>query len=179
MLSMCLVLLQNPEDSLRFEEFYNKFYSTVFFIAKTHLITNEAAEDCAQEIMINFAKDFHNIKQDFDDISFRGYVKVVAKGISVDMYRKEKKHLENLVDADVAEYSDVAVEELDVFDEVLLKDALNAMPEAYRFVFYLKYCYEFTGAEIAAKMGISQESVRYKCMRGMKFVREYIKEAEK
>ncbi|MBQ8767785.1 MAG: sigma-70 family RNA polymerase sigma factor [Clostridia bacterium] len=135
MLSICLGLLENPEDNLRFEEFYNKFYSTVFFIAKEHLRTNEAAEDCAQEIMIKFAKDFHNIKQDFDDINIRGYVNVVANGISVDMYRKEKKHLENLVDADVTEYRNLALEELDVFDEVLLKDAINAMPEAYRFVF--------------------------------------------
>ena len=135
MLSICLGLLENPEDNLRFEEFYNKFYSTVFFIAKEHLRTNEAAEDCAQEIMIKFAKDFHNIKQDFDDINIRGYVNVVASGISVDMYRKEKKHLENLVDADVTEYRNLALEELDVFDEVLLKDAINAMPEAYRFVF--------------------------------------------
>ena len=67
MLSICLALLQNPEDKLRFEEFYNKFYHVIYFIAKDHLRTKEAAEDCAQEIMIKFAKDFHNIQQDFYD----------------------------------------------------------------------------------------------------------------
>ena len=50
MLSICFALLQNPEDKLRFEEFYNKFYNTVYFIAKEHLRTHEAAQDCAQEI---------------------------------------------------------------------------------------------------------------------------------
>ena len=54
MLSICLALLQNPKDKQRFEEFYNKFYNIVYFIAKDHLKTKEAAEDCAQEIMIRF-----------------------------------------------------------------------------------------------------------------------------
>lgn len=178
MLSICLALLQNPEDKLRFEEFYNKFYNTVYFIAKDHLKTKEAAEDCAQEIMIRFAKDFHNIKQDFDDKSFRNYVRVVAKGISIDMYRKEKKHIENVVDADLTEFRNLSADEFEVCDTMLLKQAVDAMPESYRYVFYLKYFHEFSGAEISAKTGISETSVRQKCMLGMKFVRNYIKEAE-
>lgn len=175
MLSICLALLQNPEDKPRFEEFYNKFYNTVYFIAKDHLKTKEAAEDCAQEIMIHFAKDFHNIKQDFDDKIFWNYVRIVAKSISIDMYRKEKKHLEHIVDADLSELYSLSVDEFKVYDTMLLKDAINAMPESYRYVFYLKYFYEFSGAEISSKTGISETSVRQKCMLGMRFVRNYIK----
>ncbi len=176
MLLICLALLQNPEDNLRFEEFYNKFYDTVYFIAKDHLRTKEAAEDCAQEIMIRFAKDFHNIKQSFDDIGFRRYVRVVAKGISVDMYRKEKKHIENVMEEDIAEYKNISVEDFEFCDMMTLQQAIDTMPESYRYVFYLKYFYEFTGAEISAKTGISEASVRQKCMLGMRFVRDYIKE---
>lgn len=44
--------------------------------------------------------------------------------------------------------------------------------------FYLKYYYEFTGAEIAAKTGLTQSNVRQKCMLGMRFIRKYIKETE-
>ena len=156
MLSICLALLQNPEDKLRFEEFYNKFYNTVYFIAK----------------------DFHNIKQDFDEKSFRNYVRVVAKGISIDMYRKEKKHIENVVDADLTEFRNLSADDFEVCDTMLLKQAVDAMPESYKYVFCLKYYYEFSGAEISAKTGISETSVRQKCMLGMKFVRNYIKEAE-
>ena len=178
MLSICLAILQNPEDKLRFEEFYNKFYHVIYFIAKDHLRTKEAAEDCAQEIMIKFAKDFHNIKQDFNDIRFRGYVRVVAKGMAVDMYRKEKKNLEHIVDGDLSEMNNISVDEFDVCNMMLLKQAIDAMPEGYRYVFYLKYFYGFTGAEISAKTGISETNVRQKCSQGMKFVRNYIKEAE-
>ena len=178
MLSICLALLQNPDDKLRFEEFYNKFYHVIYFIAKDHLQTKEAAEDCAQEIMIKFAKDFHNINQDFNDIRFRGYVRVVAKSMAVDMYRKEKKHLEHIVEGDLSEKNNISVNAFDVCDTMLLKQAVDEMPEAYKYVFYLKYFYGFTGKEISAKTGISETNVRQKCSQGMKFVRNYIKEAE-
>ncbi len=179
MLSICLTLLENPEDKLRFEEFYNRFYDTVYYIAKDHLRTRESAEDCAQEIMIRFAKDFHNIKQSFDDKSFKAYVRVVAKGISIDMYRKERKHIEHVVDADISEFIDLSVEEFDLCDEMLLKQAIDAMPESYKYIFYLKYSYGYSGAEIAAKLGMKETTVRQKCFLGMKFMRKYIEEAEK
>jgi RNA polymerase sigma-70 factor (ECF subfamily) len=178
MLSICLALLQNPEDKLRFEEFYNKFYNTVYFIAKDHLKTKEAAEDCAQEIMIRFAKDFHNIKQEFDDKSFKNYVRVVAKGISIDMYRKEKKHIEHVVDADLTEFRNLSVDEFEVCDTMLLKQAVDAMPESYKYVFCLKYLYELTGEEIAEKTGLTKTNVRQKCLHGMNFIKNFLKEAE-
>ncbi len=178
MLSICLALLQNPNDKLRFEEFYNKFYNTVYFIAKNHLQTKEAAEDCAQEIMIHFAKDFHNIKQSFDDKSFKNYVRVVSKCIAIDIYRKEKKHLEHVVDADLTDFHSLSVDAFDVCDTMLLKQAVDAMPESYKYVFYLKYFYEYSGAEISKKTGISETSVRQKCMLGKNFVKNFVKEAE-
>jgi RNA polymerase sigma-70 factor (ECF subfamily) len=179
MLSICLALLQNQEDTPRFEEFYNKFYDLIYLIAKDHLKTKEAAEDCAQEIMIRFAKDFHNITQDFDDKKFKNYVRVISKCMAIDMYRKEKKHTENVVDAGLSEFYNIYVEKFEVCDKLLLKQAVDAMPESYRYVFYLKYYFELTGEEIAKKTGISHTYVRQKCLQGMNFVRKYVEEAEK
>ena len=94
------------------------------------------------------------------------------------MYRKEKKNLEHIVDGDLSEMNNISVDEFDVCNMMLLKQAIDAMPEGYRYVFYLKYFYGFTGTEISAKTGISEANVRQKCSQGMKFVRNYIKEAE-
>ncbi len=179
MLFMYFALLQNQEDTPRFEEFYNKFYNLIYLIAKDHLKTREAAEDCAQEIMIKFAKDFHNINQDFDDKHFKNYVRVISKCVAIDMYRKEKKHIEHIVDADLSEFYNISVDEFDVCNELLVKQAVDAMPESYRYVFYLKYYFELTGEEIAKKTGISHTYVRQKCLQGMNFVRKYVEEAEK
>ena len=178
MLSICLAMLQNPEDKSRFEEFYNKFYNTAFYIARQHLRTNEAAEDCAQEIMVHFAKNFHNITQDFDDNKFKHYVKLVSKCMAIDMYRRQRKHIDNVIDTDISDLYDLGEEEFEQCDLIVLKEALNAMPEKNRQVFYLKYIYDYSGEEIAKILNTSHGMVRKRCMQGMKFVREYIKEEE-
>lgn len=175
MLSICLALLENPEDKLRFEEFYNTFYDTVYFIAKYHLITKEAAEGCAQEIMIHFAKDFHNTKQDFDDNRYRHYVKIVSKCMAIDMYRKEKKHTNNVIDVDISELFSLGEEEFEQCDIINLKEAFHAMPDKNKQIFYLKYICGLSGAEIAKKLNLSQSVVRKSCMLEMKFIRENIK----
>ena len=176
MLSICLAMLQNPEDVPRFEEFYNTFYNTIYYVAKEHLKTKEAAEDCAQEVMMRFAKDFHNITQEFDDKKFKNYVIVVSKCMAIDMYRKEKKHIVNVVDADLSELFYVGEEEFEFCDLILLKEAINAMPEKNRQVFYLKYVCGYSGEEISKAINMSEPMVRKRCMLGMQFVREYIKE---
>ena len=119
-----------------------------------------------------------NLQQDFDDKSFRNYVRVVAKGISIDVYRKEKKHIENVIDADLTDFRNLSVDEFEVCDLMLLKQAIDAMPESYKSTFYLKYLNELSGAEIAKSLNISEPLVRRRCMLGMQFVRNFVKEAE-
>ncbi len=86
MLFMYFALLQNPEDELLFETFYNKFYNIIFYIAKDHLKTKESAEDCAHEVLMYFAKQFHNITHDFDDKKLCNFIRVVTKCMAVDIY---------------------------------------------------------------------------------------------
>ena len=53
------------------------------------------------------------------------------------------------------------------------------MPEIYRDVFYLKYVWQYSGEEISKILNLSQPVVRKRCMRGMQFVKNYIKDDEK
>lgn len=171
---MYFALLQNPEDKFLFEEFYNKFYNTVYFIAKDHLHTKEYAEDCAQEVFMIFAKEFHNISRDFDDNKLRNYIRVVSKCKAIDMYRHERKHINNVVDTDISDFYNVSIEEFDIFDEIQIKDAFDKMPEEYKYICYLKYVYNMSGAEISKKLNISQPLVRKRCMLGKLFIKNYL-----
>lgn len=181
MLSICLSMLENPNDKPRFEEFYKKFYKVAYYVAMQHFHHHETAEDCAQEIMMKFARDFHNIKQDFNDIHFVNYVRLVSKCITIDIYRKEKKHIDNVADADLSEFFDLSTDscELEVCDKMFLKSAVNAIPESYRYVFCLKYIYGLSGEEIARVTGISHTYVRQKCMIAMRYAKKFKEEAEK
>ena len=175
MLFMYFALLQNPEDEFLFETFYNKFYNIVYYVAKDHLHTKEDAEDCAHEVFLIFAKDFHNITHDFDDKKLCNYIRVVTKCKAIDMYRHEKKHINNVVDIDIEDFYNVSANDFDIVDEITLKDAFNNIPEEYRYICYLKYYFNMSGEEIANKLNISKPLVRKRCMLGMKFLRNYIK----
>ncbi len=174
MLFMYFALLQNPEDEPLFEAFYDKFYDTIFYISKKHLHTKEAAEDCSHEVLMYFAKEFHNISHDFNDKKLWNYVRVVSKCMAIDIYRKEKKHINNVVDADVTDFYSVSVNEFDIYDEMQLKEAFDKMPEEYRYICYLKYVYQLSGEEISKMLNISQPLVRKRCMLGKQFVKKYL-----
>ena len=174
MLFMYFALLQNPEDEMLFETFYNTFYNTIFYISKEHLGTKQNAEDCAHEVLLFFAKEFHNITHDFNDKKLWNYVRVVTKCMAIDMYRKEKKHIINLADADVTDFYDIPDKDFDVVDEIQLKDAFNNMPEEYKYICYLKYVFNMSGEEIAKMLNISHPLVRKRCMLGKRFIKNYI-----
>ena len=182
MLSICLAMLQNPADTPRFEEFYNKFYKAAYYVAMEYFKNHETAEDCAQEVMMKFAQDFHNIKnQDFNERRFKNYVNLVSKCVTIDVYRREKKHIDNVADADLSEFYSLSTDscEYEVYDMMFLKEAVAAMPESYRDVFCLKYIYELSGEQIAEKLGLSHTYVRQKCLLGKQFVKKFKEEAEK
>ena len=44
------------------------------------------------------------------------------------MYRKEKKHIDHVVDADLTAFYDLSIKEFDVFEEIQLKEAFDNMP---------------------------------------------------
>ncbi len=180
MISVCLMLLENPADKSRFEEFYDKYYDTIYYIAKQHLKIKESAEDCAQEILIHFAKNFHNITQDIIDKKFRNYVMVVSKCMAIDMYRKESRHTNNVVDYDIEDFYSISKdEEFDYCDKMLLKEAIDALPELNKQVFYLKHIYQLSAIEISEQINMTEPMVRKRSMQAMQFVKNYVKEAMK
>lgn len=176
MLALCLALLENPEDEPRFELFYNKFYKTIFFIAKDHLHDIQLSEDCAQEVLMVCAKNFHNLSKDFNDPKLRNFIKVVSKCVAIDMYRKSQRRTDNVASVDVSEFRGVAEKDFDIFDEMQLKEAIDKMPDDYKYIFYLKYVCDYTGAEIAKMLDMSQPLVRKRCMLGMQFVKQYLRQ---
>lgn len=174
MLLFYLALLENPEDEPSFNEFYNKFRKTVYHIAYRHLKNEQEAEDCEQEVFTTLAKHFHNISRNFDDKSVWSFVKIVTKNMAIDMYRKNKREAECVVDTDITEFFSLAEDDFDVFDEIQLKDAINNLPDEYQGIFYLKYVCNYSGEEISKLLNISQPLVRKRCMIGMQLARKYL-----
>ncbi len=123
---------------------------------------------------MNFARTFHTVKKTHDECGIEALLKISAKHMSVDVFRKNKRHIVNVVDADISEFYDLYEEEFDVCEQMLLIQAINSLPEGIKDVFYLKYVYNYSGAEIAQMLGISETLVRKRCMQGRQMAKEYI-----
>ncbi len=174
MLSLCLALLQNPEDEPIFEEFYHKYHKLVFHIAKEKLQDNQLAEDCVQEVFFNFARNFHNIKDNLNEKSIGSLIHIVSKNMAIDIYRKNKRHYSNVIDVDISDFRGISDDDFDACDQVILKQAINTLPEEIKSVFYLKYIYNYSGTEIAKMLNISEPLVRKRCMLGRQMAKKYI-----
>ncbi len=174
MLSLCLAMIQDKEDEPLFEAFYNQYNKYVYYIAKESLKDHQLAEDCVQEVFFNFSRNFRNIKDKIYDDKFKSLVRIVTKNMAIDIYRKNKKHINNVVDADLSDFFSISDDEFDVCDQVVLKDAINSLPEEIKYVFYLKYIYNYSGAEISKLLNISETLVRKRCMIGRQLAKKFI-----
>lgn len=182
MLQLCLAMLDTPEEKAKFQAFYDKFNKKIYYIALKHLKKHELAEECTQDILLHFAQNFEKVGDDLEEKRVENYVRVVAKCMSVDAFRREKNHIYREVNADIEDFYDIADVDYEIHDVVTIRDAIEHLPEDYQQIFYLKYIAEYTGAEIGKLLNMSQPLVRKRCMIGMQKMKEYlgvVKETEK
>ncbi len=177
-LSVCMALLQDKEDEPVFEEFYNKYNKLVYYTAMNKLKNHEHAQDCVQDVFIGFAKNFHNIKGSLNDNRIEGLVRVVSQNTAIDIYRKSKRHIVNIVEKDISDLYDVGEKEFDVCDKMVLEQAINSLPEEIKAVFYMKYVFDYSGSEIAQMLGITEALVRKRCMVGRQLAKKFIESEE-
>lgn len=174
MLELCLVLIDDEQDKALFEKFYDKYNGLVYYIGNEHLKNHYLAEEVVQEAFIYIAKNFDCFKGDNKNI--RAYVAAVAKGTAISLYRKESRHFNILNYDDVKNECDVInVTDLDVYDEILLKQALEMLPENMRNMIELAYVYGLTSAQIGEIHKISAANVRKKIERAKKSIKKQMK----
>ncbi len=174
MLPICLALLQDADDEPLFEQFYHEYNKIVYTIAVSNLNNHHLAEECVQEVFMNFAKIFHTIKKSSDEKRVEALLKISAKNMSVDVFRKNKRHIINVVDADLNDFYNISEKEFDVCEHIILKQAIDSLPEEIKDIFFLKYLYNYSGAEIAQMLGITESLVRKRCMLGRQLAKKYI-----
>ncbi len=123
---------------------------------------------------MKFAKIFHTVKKEPDEGRIEGLLKISAKHKALDFLRKDKRHKTNVVNADISDFYSISDKEFDVCDRMLLKQAINSLPEDIKDIFFLKYVYNYSGVEIAQMFDITESLVRKRCMQGRQFAKKYI-----
>ncbi|NYB73600.1 RNA polymerase sigma factor [Sedimentibacter hydroxybenzoicus DSM 7310] len=172
-----LSLLDTEEEKSKFEQIYNNYKLTMFYVAKSILKDDYLSEDAVHDAFINIAKSMDNIS---DVISSRtkGYVVIIVRNISFNILKKQKPIVE------IEDFEENVSYDISLEDEILSKlsfdfiiEEIMNLPVIYKDVLYLSYVEELSTQEISILINISNEAVKKRLQRGRRKLAENIKEA--
>lgn len=176
MLAIYLSAIDNEENQHKFEVVYLKYKNLMLNRAYDILRDTGLAEDAVHDAFMRILKNLHKIDE-VDDIRTRGFVIVTVDNVAKSMYNKENR-------AAVTDYEEIEaeinveeiIEDKDAVQHI--SDAMNSLPEIYRYVFYMKYFNKFSDREVAAALDIPVSTVQKRLLRGKKLLINLLKRGE-
>lgn len=156
-----LVRAARDGDRLAFGALYDRYARVVHGIMLAHA-PPQHAEDLVQDV---FERALQKIGRLRDVDAFAGWLIAIARNRIRDHFRRGVQS-EELPETAVPEVAVASAE------AAAALAAIRELPEAYRETLMLRLVEGMTGPEIAARVGMTPESVRVNLHRGMKMLRE-------
>ncbi len=170
-----LNLIDIQEEKSKFEQIYNNYRHTMFYVAKGILKDDYLSEDAVHNAFINIAKSMDNISEVHSNRT-KGYVIVIVRNISLNMLKKQNKTV------DMEDFEENISDDLSLEDEVLSKlsvdsiiEEIISLPAIYKDVLYLSYVEGLNTQVISRLISISNEAVKKRLQRGRKMLLENLK----
>jgi RNA polymerase sigma-70 factor, ECF subfamily len=157
-----LVRAAQGGDRAAFGALYEQYARMVHGVLLAHVSYGEA-EDLVQDVFVRALEQLRALRE---PAAFGGWLAAIARRSATDFHRR-RRVVEDLRDWPGAERPDG-----EAFEAM---DAIRALPQAYRETLTLRLVEGMTGPEIAARTGLTPESVRVNLCRGMKQLREALR----
>src|SRR5215467_9302968 len=167
--------IQSEEDRLiraaaegdrgAFGELYSRYARMVHGILLARVPAGDA-EDLVQDVFMSAMKQLRVLRT---AAAFRGWLGAIARNRAIDYFR-EARHRTQL-DEQTERVQGTGGGNGEAF---VILDLIRTLPEAYRETLILRLVEGMTGPEIAARTGLTPESVRVNLCRGMKMLRELL-----
>lgn len=181
-----LDLLKNkPEKGL--EKLINTYSGLVYTIIYNKLnqyLPVQDIEECVSSVFYEVYKNRSEI--DLSKGTLRAYIAVVSKRRAIDLFRKNSKHVTNLVPLEIQDLESGAVnrvfsveDEVDTETKDMLIQAVKALGEPDTEIFIRKYYLGQNSKEISGLMGIKQNTIDKRLSRGLSKLRSIVGYMEK
>ncbi|HEY7784014.1 MAG TPA: sigma-70 family RNA polymerase sigma factor [Pyrinomonadaceae bacterium] len=144
----------------RFGQLYDKYAPLVHGILLARVPRDEV-DDLLQDIFLHALKKLHTLR---DSRAFGPWIATIARNRAIDFHRGTRETVE------VTENLQTTVPPSTRAKEIL--EIIRALPDAYRETLVLRLVEGMTGPEIAARTGLTPDSVRVNLHRGMKLLRK-------
>jgi len=159
-------------DRIKLEQLITENMKSVFGFALTRLGNVGEAECLASDILYEVIRAVPYLK---DEERFYGFMWKIAENVYMDYLRKKTKNASRTAELDecVADVSESVLDEIVKKEELnLLRRELSLLSKQYREATVLYYIDNLSCSEVAKKLEISTEMVKYYLFRARKIIRE-------
>lgn len=159
-------------DSIKLEQLITENMKSIFGFALTRLGNVSEAEWLASDIIYEIVRSAPNLK---DEERFYGFMWKIAENVYMDYLRKKTKNASRTakLDKNIADESESVLEEIVKKEELnLLRRELSLLSKQYREATVLYYIENLSCSEVAKKLQISAEMVKYYLFHARKIIRE-------
>ncbi|MEO0571856.1 MAG: RNA polymerase sigma factor [Bacteroidota bacterium] len=150
---------------------YRKYCEGMFCVAMRFLKNEDDAEDVLQE---SFIKAFQRIHQFKGEVTFGAWLKRIVVNGCIDFLKSKKQRMVELDESymHIADEEDWKVE--DTIDLKEVKNAIEQLPDNYKYVVQLYLIEGYDHNEIAGILKISETASRTRLLRGKGKLKELL-----
>ncbi len=158
MLGVCLALIDDEEDKKDFERLVHKYEKKLLSVAKGILKDQGLAEVAVWDTFFSIAECFQKV-HNLSLHKMEAYLIITIKNASYAIYNKEKRNNTNISFEDVINENVPTIDDLDKYDYIELKSAIDELESKYRYALTYMLIYGLSADETAKTMGISRRLV--------------------
>ncbi|GGZ82295.1 RNA polymerase sigma factor [Algibacter mikhailovii] len=174
------IKLAKNNDQKAFNYLLDIYWDNVYGYQLKHTQNENDAEDITIQ---TFSKAFDKINTFDENFKFKTWLISISKNIHIDLLRKEKKSISQLISNDEKEVFQVIDESPTPEDKLiteqhlakLLRDIKKLKPH-YQEVINLRYFQELSYKEISKELNEPMNNVKVKLLRAKKLLAEIIRE---
>ncbi len=167
MLPIYFAVMDEDCDRELFDMVYQQFYNRMMRVARQILPSQTQAEDAVHDAFLKIIQHFDDLKAVPEERRIY-WVVTVTKNAAVDLLRKERRDLP--MDEEVQRQAPAVPAEEGGFRALV--EIIRQMPDTYRRVLELRFLTEWSHAEIARELHISEGAVKTRVARGRQMLIE-------
>lgn len=172
-----LFLKIKDNNSLAFQQFYNKYYQRLLSYIITFTKDRDQAKDIVQEAFVILWTNRESIDT---SKSPKSYIFFVAKNIFIDHYRKEKRDLQFLIELKETALSEQIENDTEEIKQRIekMKRMIENLPEKCKIILKLSKIEGLNYQEIANHLNISPKTVESQMRIAFNKIREQFSEED-